>query len=172
MPSLEFSVTLNKSGGGFQRVMDTFEATLRQQVSADIIKYMATIVGNWEHKPEFTYKLWRYNDWIGMWVGPQGKNADFWKRITLGTPPRVIVPRNAPRLVFPYKKGTRGESYIAKTTPFSYGGPGKKIGPINKRLIVLDHPGIKPRKFETWIVKWYAPRFLGVMRQALARATA
>ncbi len=104
----------------------------------------AKIVGNWRGKPEFrvyAYVASRSRAEARVTIG--GVNKSKWYWVSNGVEARTVFARSKGGMRFPYQ-GV-GNSYLPKTTPNSFGGPGQRVGPMTRRYRVFR--GIKARNF-------------------------
>lgn len=131
--------------------LDKLEKALSNWLRVDVAKelqdeFEKTVAG-WRRRPQFpsTFKSGRG---LSVHVGPKGKNTLKWQRISGGTGPRTIVPRD-PSAVMSFPA-----DYAPKTQPGGpFGGPGTKSGTIIRTKVVgrVTPHRIKPREFSKHI---------------------
>lgn len=113
-------------------------------------KEHAKLISNWKHQVKFVVRVRRISgSAVRVSVKPEGppKSVKIWWWNELGTPAHIIVPR-AKKSTGPVLGAGRAlrfkTGYIPKTTPTSYGGPGRATGGWVFTDLVR-HPGTKPR---------------------------
>lgn len=133
-----------------------------QPVGRQHVNERKRVVANFDHKPEFGYRVSATEKQItltvllenaGDPVSEEWTMGDLWRALdSEGTPPHEITPKDANGfLVFTW--GGPG-SYEAKTKPVArFGGSGEVANgekTVRKRV---NHPGFPPRKFSDSINK-------------------
>jgi len=148
------------------------EQTIDRKSKPELIQAHDRVVANWENKPDFkALKRIRRNG-ITVFVYASGEAAEIWRYVTGGTKPHPITPKR-PGYPLRFNWGGPG-SYKPKTLPIGkIGGPGKVTGP-EVRLMRVQHPGTKARRFEEAIADDYKRTFArdieNAMRRGLRRA--
>ena len=125
-----------------------------------VLREFQAVVRNWEHQPNFIAKREEFT----LTVRPAGRNAKIWRYVNDGTRPHKIRAKNAPNLVFQAGK------YVPKTKPIGqFGGPGIVVGAQWVSTKEVDHPGTKPRHFDSRISNKMAPVLAKAVRDAISR---
>ena len=129
-------------------------AAAKAQVVPALIEYHERIVTRWraEHQPGFASRVSITPNRISIYVFPDRSNPkgrQIWEWLREGTRPHIIEPKKAG---YPLRFQT-GYKPFTNTTG-GYKGPGKAFGPVAFAKKVR-HPGIKPRRFDKWIARWY-----------------
>ena len=128
-----------------------------------VLKEFEQVVADWEHKPKFIAARVGHS----IQVRPAGRDAKIYRFVNDGTRPHKIRPRNKPFLSF--VTGGPG-SYIPKTKPVGqFGGPGIVQGGTRVYAQEVDHPGNKPRNFDSRIANKMAPVLAKAIRDAIQR---
>lgn len=170
MPTISFTVKVAKIPDR-SFVLAEVERVHETRVQKDLAAYFQIITGDWSKKnqPKLLKLTETFRDRIVTSVKPVGPNVKIWTFVTLGTVAHLIpkVPKKKGNLRFFW--GGKG-SYIPKThPPAQYGGPGiVRNGKWYYRKQV-HHPGNKGRFFEKEIVREYQPKYLKLMKNAVAR---
>lgn len=143
-----------------QEIIKQLQPVGRQHVSE-----RKRVVADFDHKPEFGYRVSATEKQITLTVLLENASepvseewtiGDLWKALdSEGTPPHDIGPKDPNgQLTFEYNGPG---SYSPHTRPVArFGGPGKvENGQVfrTKRGTVLKHPGFPPRKFSDSINK-------------------
>ena len=148
------------------------DRTLDAVVKPDLIDWFEKVVASWKHRPEFKAKAKITREAMQVYVYPTGANAQIWKYVSSGTrgPYPIPKPGNTKAKTLRFRWGGPGSYKARTTTGGGYKGPGKATG---KQVAFkrVKHPGIKARKFEKHIARWYYPTFRRTMKNAVARAT-
>lgn len=133
-----------------------------QPVGRQHVNERKRIVANFEHKPEFGFRVSATEKQITLSVVLENSDTpvsdnwtvgDLWKALdSEGTPPHDITPKDANGfLVFNW--GGPG-SYDAKTKPIArFGGSGEVRNGEKTVRKKVSHPGFPPRKFSDSINK-------------------
>lgn len=150
--------------------------TFKARIGPDIRRLLNRIVSRWKNRPSFEIKFIRTKAAYGVWVRAKGKNAKIWNWVNRGT--GLYGPRKRKYKIKPKKRATGRRKrttlafqtgYKPKTSPGGhYKGPGKATGPWVFPGEVM-HPGIKPRKLEQHVARWYRKRFRRHMENAIRR---
>ncbi len=124
----------------------------------------AEVVQEWDNKPTFEYQVIERSGEITLLWKPTGPNAAIWYYVDLGTKPHIIVPVNAPKLVFQM-------GYVSRTAPVARFnvGPGRAFGSWRKADIVF-HPGNEARQFAQTALDTLGPQWLDQENRALGNA--
>lgn len=126
------------------KLINRLERHLTNDVGPMLRNDFKKTVQNWKAPPTFEQTVKRpYGTRLQLEIFPKGRGTLKWKRVSLGTGPRIIRAKTP--------RGMRFQrNYTPKTTPSGrYGGPGKKHGPWVKAFKVKHT--IKPRLFATKI---------------------
>lgn len=128
-----------------------------------VLREFEAVVENWEHRPKFIAAQVDHT----IQVRPTGRDAKIYRFVNDGTRRHWIRPRNKPFLSF--VTGGPG-SYIPKTKPVGqFGGPGVVQGGKRVYAQEVDHPGNKPRNFDSRIANKMAPVLAKAIRDAIQR---
>lgn len=120
---------------------------LERDAKKVLVGDMEETVKNWKTKPKMVGEVSNpYGTRLQLTVQPKGRGSTNWKRISNGTGPRTIKAKTPKGMTFP-------RNYDPKTTPGgSYGGPGRRYGPIVRNRQSVYHT-IAPRHFASKIMK-------------------
>lgn len=141
--------------------------TMDSQVKPLFLGYLNKIVAPWSHPVSFRSRKRITRQEIVLYIWPEGEYAWLWYLISVtGAKRHDIAVKEADWLKFIW--GGYG-SYQARTTRSGgYKGPGQPTGTWRKMLLV-DHPGFKPRNFEKWIVRWGGKKANAMLEAAFRR---
>lgn len=120
-------------------------ATLTGPVAKTLKSAEEEFIQDWEHAPSIETTLTEQKTQIKLWVGPKGTNKRYWVFVSEGTRGARITPTKASTLNVRY-------GYSPKTKVGGGKGTGMYSGPF-RRAMEVDWPGIKPRDFESQVVK-------------------
>lgn len=134
-----------------------------EQTKKPVLGEFQQVVANWEHKPRFVAKRTGHE----LQVRPTGPDAKIYRFVNDGTRPHKIRPKRAKALSF--VTGGPG-SYVPKTKFWGqFGGPGIVQGGTRVYAQEVDHPGNKPRDFDSRIANRMAPVLAKAIRDAIQR---
>ena len=136
-----------------------------RQVKPALLKSHELIVANWKSDVGFQARKFISGDEIAIIIFPTGKDKKIWDYVDQGTRPHVILPRNAPNLVF--KTGYSPKT-LAKPARTVAGG-GKATGPTVYAKKV-NHPGTEAREFTKTIAEDIKPKFKSEIENAFRQA--
>lgn len=164
MPTVFFRVIFPKKVN-FQAIVDEVVRVHQTQVIDDIDGYYNRITGDWsaENRPKLKHSTSIIRNVVKTTVIAEGM---VYRYVTAGTkgPYPIPKPGNIKAKMLRFR-----ETYTPRTKPIAkYGGPGIKSGALVFRKRVI-HPGIKARGFEKAIAQEYEPKYIRLMKNAVAR---
>jgi hypothetical protein len=151
-----------------QEVEGTLNGTIRRSLELSFDRR----VSGWKNKPGFKSTFNRRTrkgalTGFALLVAPAGKNKRLWVFVSGGVPQHTIIPRR--RKLLRVRGGIGG--YAPLTEPGDrYGGVGGYIEDMTFYARRVNHPGIKPRSFETYIAKENEALVVMELTKAVARA--
>lgn len=153
-------------------IKEEMKATWARLITPRIEGYFENVVNEWsaENRPEIVSEFTDLPDGFEVWTGPVGApGEDIWNWITNGTKPHKIPKSPKPPGTALRFQWDGPGSYKPKTgLGGQYRGPGTSSGPF-RYFKQIDHPGNKPRNFETHFIRYITPAFRKESRNAVRR---
>lgn len=141
--------------------------TMDKTVKPELVKEFEKVVAKWEHKVQFGAMKKVRQAYTSVYVFPKGPDKKIWTFVSGGTKAHAI-PKKSGAKTLSFVWGGPG-SYVPKTAPGVYGGPGIVISGKPVAFKSVWHPGTKPRNFEHHIRERYKPQFQKHMENAMRR---
>lgn len=149
------------------------KATWARLITPRIEGYYQNVVNEWsaENRPEIVSVVLDTPKGFEVRTRPEGEpGEDIWNWITNGTEGPYKIPKSPkpPGTALRFQWDGPG-SYRPKTgRSGQYRGPGMSSGPI-RFFKQIEHPGIKPRNFETFFIIYITPAFRRESENAVRR---
>lgn len=164
MPSVSIKSALRQR---ITHVTEGFGEALKEELEAPAKKLTTKyrrVVGQWEHKPVFAYRITVRSQQVKLTVYPRGEGRQQFLWVDRGTAPYTIRPKNGGFLRFQ-------TGYSARTgTGARYNvGTGTASGSwVSAKQV--NHPGIAARKFSEKFSKEVLPDMRRIINNAFKKA--
>jgi hypothetical protein len=163
----------------FEAIIKEVNKTLDAKVKPEVLAYFNNRIMRYLNL-DVTFKAKKQvtKEEIIVYVYPTGPDKDIWKILSVtgsglyGPKKRKyeITPKGEGYpLRFPW--GGYGSYKPKTTTAGGYKGPGTVTNPQIVRFMRVMHPGIRPRRFEKHVGRWYRKKFVKHIENAMRRAT-